>query len=160
MQIHPKGFPLSNAKGTQRCAKMRCSIILCGTLRVLCDLCGRCLRDSACPLRPLREMLARLRVSSATSAGDAFETPRTLCDLRGRFDPFDACTERGRSSRYPFQAVEEKWRPVWETMQLDATGNDPDKPNIYILDYFPYPSGSGLSVGHGKKSRNGMLFVR
>lgn len=50
--------------------------------------------------------------------------------------------------KYPFQSVEEKWRPIWQQMGLYRTGQDPNKPKIYILDFFPYPSGAGLSVGH------------
>ncbi len=52
--------------------------------------------------------------------------------------------------RYNPQAVEKKWRPVWATQKLYQTGNDPDKPDVYILDFFPYPSGAGLSVGHAR----------
>lgn len=50
--------------------------------------------------------------------------------------------------QYDFAAVEARWRPAWEAMDLYATGNDPDRPDRYILDFFPYPSGDGLSVGH------------
>ena len=50
--------------------------------------------------------------------------------------------------RYDFHALEEKWRPRWRATELYRTGDDPAKPSIYILDYFPYPSGDGLSVGH------------
>ena len=53
-----------------------------------------------------------------------------------------------KTAPYDFGALEEKWRPVWQTADLYRTGDDPDKPNIYILDFFPYPSGDGLSVGH------------
>lgn len=35
-------------------------------------------------------------------------------------------------------------------MSLYKTGTDPDKEPFYCLDYFPYPSGAGLSVGHCK----------
>jgi len=49
---------------------------------------------------------------------------------------------------YDFKAVEEKWRPIWRESGLYATGSDPEKPKHYILDFFPYPSGAGLSVGH------------
>ncbi len=53
-----------------------------------------------------------------------------------------------KSAPYDFGALEEKWRPVWQAADLYRTGDDPHKPNIYILDFFPYPSGDGLSVGH------------
>ena len=52
------------------------------------------------------------------------------------------------NGRYNFRAVEKKWRPIWQAENLYETGNDPDKPDSYILDFFPYPSGAGLSVGH------------
>ncbi|MCB8947541.1 MAG: leucine--tRNA ligase [Ardenticatenaceae bacterium] len=55
-----------------------------------------------------------------------------------------------KQTKYNSQAVEEKWRPVWEAQNLYQTGNDPHKPDTYILDYFPYPSGAGLSVGHAR----------
>ena len=53
-----------------------------------------------------------------------------------------------RTSRHPFAALEAKWRPRWQAEDLYRTGDDPAKPRTYILDYFPYPSGDGLSVGH------------
>jgi leucyl-tRNA synthetase len=56
--------------------------------------------------------------------------------------------KKKRSDRYDFQAVEEKWRPYWQQIDLYRTGDDPQKPDYYILDFFPYPSGDGLSVGH------------
>jgi leucyl-tRNA synthetase len=52
------------------------------------------------------------------------------------------------SNKYNFKAIEQKWRPYWEKIDLYKTGGDPGKPKYYILDYFPYPSGDGLSVGH------------
>lgn len=54
------------------------------------------------------------------------------------------------TKKYTFKTIEKKWRPIWEAEDLYRTGDDPDKPNTYILDYFPYPSGAGLSVGHGR----------
>ncbi len=47
-----------------------------------------------------------------------------------------------------FKSIEARWRPYWQEIDLYKTGDDSEKPNIYILDYFPYPSGEGLSVGH------------
>ena len=52
------------------------------------------------------------------------------------------------TNKYDFKTVEKKWRPIWEADDLYQTGNDPEKPNKMILDFFPYPSGAGLSVGH------------
>lgn len=49
---------------------------------------------------------------------------------------------------YDFKTIEQKWRPYWQDIDLYKTGSDTNKPDIYILDFFPYPSGNGLSVGH------------
>lgn len=49
---------------------------------------------------------------------------------------------------YDFRDMEGRWSPFWERMNLYTTGHDPERPNFYCLDYFPYPSGAGLSVGH------------
>jgi leucyl-tRNA synthetase len=51
---------------------------------------------------------------------------------------------------YDFRKLEEKWRPIWETWGLYKTPITPDTPKFYCLDFFPYPSGKGLSVGHGR----------
>jgi leucyl-tRNA synthetase len=52
------------------------------------------------------------------------------------------------TEKYNFKAIEAKWRPYWAEIDLYQTNEEPQNPNIYILDYFPYPSGEGLSVGH------------
>ncbi len=51
-------------------------------------------------------------------------------------------------NKYNFKELEQKWSPMWEKWDLYKTGDDPGKSNFYCLDYFPYPSGAGLSVGH------------
>ncbi len=49
--------------------------------------------------------------------------------------------------------VERRWQNFWETHKTFRTP-DPDSPEVagkkkfYVLDMFPYPSGSGLHVGH------------
>jgi leucyl-tRNA synthetase len=50
--------------------------------------------------------------------------------------------------RYDFATVEKRWRGYWDDIDLYQTGSNPQKRNVYILDFFPYPSGAGLSVGH------------
>ncbi|MGE5585547.1 MAG: leucine--tRNA ligase [Bacillota bacterium] len=53
-----------------------------------------------------------------------------------------------RVERYDHQAIEKKWRNIWEETGAHRTDESPDKPKYYCLDMFPYPSGSGLHVGH------------
>ncbi|MBK7895150.1 MAG: leucine--tRNA ligase [Anaerolineaceae bacterium] len=65
-----------------------------------------------------------------------------------------------KQTKYNPQAVEKKWRPVWEAQNLYQTGDDPTKPDIYILDFFPYPSGAGLSVGHARNYVPTCIFSR
>ena len=50
---------------------------------------------------------------------------------------------------YNFGEIEKKWQQYWEENQTFRTSDDFSNPNkYYILDMFPYPSGSGLHVGH------------
>jgi leucyl-tRNA synthetase len=54
---------------------------------------------------------------------------------------------------YDHRAVEAKWQRRWDDTALyrtpDLPTNQPDN-KFYCLDFFPYPSGNGLSVGHGR----------
>lgn len=52
------------------------------------------------------------------------------------------------AERYDFLKVQQKWHPKWMEMGLYKTPNDKTKEKFYCLDFFPYPSGNGLSVGH------------
>jgi leucyl-tRNA synthetase len=51
---------------------------------------------------------------------------------------------------YDFKMVEQKWRKHWRNNPYYKTKNDFSKKKFYCLDMFPYPSGSGLHVGHWK----------
>lgn len=50
--------------------------------------------------------------------------------------------------RYDPSTFEASWRQRWQEADLFATRTDPGRPKFYGLDFFPYPSGAGLSVGH------------
>ena len=50
------------------------------------------------------------------------------------------------ATQYNHSAIEKKWRENWEAKPINV--NDGKKEKYYCLDMFPYPSGSGLHVGH------------
>ncbi len=49
---------------------------------------------------------------------------------------------------YNPHTIEPKWQEVWKQQSLFHGGDRADLPKFYVLDMFPYPSGSGLHVGH------------
>lgn len=53
-----------------------------------------------------------------------------------------------KSAKYIPQEFEQAWMRRWEADELYKTTPADERPKAYILDFFPYPSGDGLSVGH------------
>ncbi|MEN8248291.1 MAG: leucine--tRNA ligase [Bacteroidota bacterium] len=49
---------------------------------------------------------------------------------------------------YNHAEIEKKWQKYWAKNELFKAQKDDNKPKFYALDMFPYPSGSGLHVGH------------
>ena len=52
--------------------------------------------------------------------------------------------------KYDFNSIEPKWQKFWEENNSFKAENNSEKPKFYALVEFPYPSGSGMHVGHIK----------
>ena len=52
------------------------------------------------------------------------------------------------SAQYNPHDIEPKWQAHWAASDTYKVEIDQDRPKYYVLDMFPYPSGSGLHVGH------------
>jgi leucyl-tRNA synthetase len=54
-----------------------------------------------------------------------------------------------QSKQYDPAAIEAKWQDYWKRNKtFKAVDCDYSREKLYVLDMFPYPSGSGLHVGH------------
>ena len=50
---------------------------------------------------------------------------------------------------YNFHEIEPHWQRFWEENHAFRAEDKSAKPKFYVLDMFPYPSGSGEDVGAG-----------
>lgn len=62
--------------------------------------------------------------------------------------------------RYNPKDIEPKWQAKWQTDKIYETTEDPSKPKRYVLEYFPYPSGAAMHVGHVRNYAIGDVVSR
>ncbi|OQB68922.1 MAG: Leucine--tRNA ligase [Bacteroidetes bacterium ADurb.Bin139] len=59
-----------------------------------------------------------------------------------------------------FKKIEKKWQKFWEENWQELYGTRENGIKKYILNEFPYPSGSGLHIGHAFSFTGGDVYAR
>lgn len=62
--------------------------------------------------------------------------------------------------RYNPKDIEPKWQAKWEADGIYHASDDKTKPKKYVLEYFPYPSGAAMHVGHVRNYTIGDAIAR
>ena len=62
--------------------------------------------------------------------------------------------------RYNPKDIEPRWQATWEEQGIYKATEDPTKPKRYVLEYFPYPSGAAMHVGHVRNYTIGDAMAR
>lgn len=62
--------------------------------------------------------------------------------------------------RYNPKEIEPKWQQKWEESGIYKATEDTSKPKRYVLEYFPYPSGAAMHVGHVRNYTIGDAMAR
>ncbi len=59
-----------------------------------------------------------------------------------------------------FKKIESKWQKKWEEKKIFRIKEDSNKNKFYCLEMFPYPSASGLHMGHAFNYTIGDIYAR
>lgn len=62
--------------------------------------------------------------------------------------------------RYNPKDIEPKWQAKWEESKIYQAADNSSKPKKYVLEFFPYPSGVALHVGHVRNFTIGDAIAR
>lgn len=65
-----------------------------------------------------------------------------------------------KEKKIDFYAVEEKWRKKWEKAKVFESKEMEGRKKWYVLEMFPYPSASGLHMGHALNYTIGDIYAR
>jgi leucyl-tRNA synthetase len=61
---------------------------------------------------------------------------------------------------FNFNAIEKKWQKKWEDKKIFHAKEDSNKKKYYVVEMWPYPSGSGLHIGHAFNYTVGDILAR
>lgn len=59
-----------------------------------------------------------------------------------------------------FSRIEKKWQDKWEKAKCFSVKEDKKKKKYYVVEMYPYPSGSGLHIGHAFNYTIGDICAR
>jgi len=59
-----------------------------------------------------------------------------------------------------FAKIEKKWQDKWEKARIFQVKEKSGKKKFYVLEMFPYPSASGLNMGHALNYTIGDIYAR
>jgi len=62
--------------------------------------------------------------------------------------------------RYNPKEIEPTWQKVWAKSKIYEASEDTSKSKRYVLEYFPYPSGAAMHVGHVRNYTIGDAIAR
>jgi leucyl-tRNA synthetase len=72
----------------------------------------------------------------------------------------DAVAATDIVNTFDFKSIEDKWKPLWYDNNIYKADDFSKKEKKYVLCEFPYPSGSGLHVGHAFTYSAGDVYAR
>lgn len=77
-------------------------------------------------------------------------TPRMMSHVASSSNPqAAAAVSEAKKPFYDHKEIEGRWQAHWEEKGTFRTPKRTEgRPKKFVLDMFPYPSGSGLHVGH------------